>query len=83
MICYFAFPSSEIGVLFEDDGDTSCLKEVLGSVKCIPIRQDANQSQRGKERRSDSHQMTVCHKDTKNIARIKMENQGLRSEDKK
>ena len=37
MISYFAFPSSEIGVLFEDDGDTSCLKEVLGPVKCIPF----------------------------------------------
>ena len=37
MISYFAFSSREVGVSFEDDGDTSCLKEVLGPVKCFPF----------------------------------------------
>ena len=37
MISYFAFPSRDVGVSFEIDGDTSCLNEVLGPVKCIPI----------------------------------------------
>ena len=37
MISYFAFSSREDGVSFEDDSDKSCLKEVLGLVKCVPF----------------------------------------------
>ena len=53
MITNFAFSSREVGVSFEDDGDTSSLKEVLSNA--FPS-EDANQLQRGTERRSDSHQ---------------------------
>ena len=54
-----------------------------GSCQMHSLHRMLNQSQRGKERRSDSHQGPCYHKNTKNIARIKLENQGLRSEDNK